>query len=62
MSFVGIPQELQTADNEICLALHALGFARGWLTGSGTDGLTIATALDLKSISYFLCHYLRAKI
>ena len=56
LSFIGIPQELQTADNEICLALHALGFACGWLTDSGTDGLTIVSALDFKSISYFLCH------
>jgi hypothetical protein len=53
LSFVGIPQELQTADNENCLALHALDLARGWLTSSGIDGLTIASALDIKSIFLF---------
>ena len=53
LSFVGIPQVLQTADNENCLALHALDLARGWLTSSGIDGLTIVSVLDLKSIFLF---------
>jgi len=53
LSFVGISQELQTDDNENCLALHALDLARGWLTSSGVDGLMIVSALDLKSIFLF---------